>query len=537
MTTCDAPCAVVNQIHRQAYARTSASRHRLSQQRPSPIQNEQRRAREDIRGEPPNARAAPNFDSGTIIKGKSTSNIIDLSLTAPQKDAIDALNTFQTPFAVIEARRKAGVRPDESSIREMKAYWARLGHTPEDLDRLNVVHVAGTKGKGSVCAFVASILGRYDRPRPRRQGQGQDQGGDGGAGKLKVGLLTSPHLVAVRERIRVGAAPLSEAAFARYFFEVSDALTSAGPGASVLPGDAEPRSRPIYARYLTLMALHVFLREGVDVAVVETGVGGEYDATNIVGRPAAAGISTLGIDHVFVLGDTADKIAWHKGGIIKAGCPAFAVEQPAFPSTEDVLRARAAEKGAELTVLGVDARLAASGVKVRPDAAFQRRNASLAVALAEAALRRVDPEGFKAGDEGERLPAEFKDGIEKVVWRGRCEVKEDGGGRLRWHIDGAHTTDSLRVAARWFAGENEGRRGPRVLIFNQQGRTEAIDFLEGLHAGARREDGSSFDHVVFCTNVTHAATGYKRGTSMGSHWHEDRWMWRLTGCRFCEPPV
>lgn len=426
----------------------------------------------------------------------------------PPKDAIDALNTFQTPFAVIEARRKAGIRPDESSVREMKAYWARLGHTPEDLDRLNVVHVAGTKGKGSVCAFVASILGRYDHPRGKQDGKAVRKE------KLKVGLLTSPHLVAVRERIRVGAAPLSEAAFARYFFEVSDALTTA-PGASVLPGDAEPGSRPIYARYLTLMALHVFLREGVDVAVVETGVGGEYDATNIVSRPAAAGISTLGIDHVFVLGDTVDKIAWHKAGIMKAGSPAFAVEQPAFPSAERVLRARAAEKGGvDLRVLGVDPRLAASGVAVRPDAAFQRRNASLAVALAEAALLRVDPEGGFQREDGDTLPAEFKDGIEQVVWRGRCEVKEEEGGRLRWHIDGAHTTDSLKMAARWFSGANEGRRGPRILIFNQQGRTEAIDFLEGLHSGAKREDGSSFDHVVFCTNVTHATTGYKRGTSI-----------------------
>lgn len=389
----------------------------------------------------------------------------------------------------------------------MKAYWARLGHTPEDLDRLNVVHVAGTKGKGSVCAFVASILGRYQR----RGGSGGGQADGQPGGKLKVGLLTSPHLVAVRERIRVGASPLSEASFARYFFEVSDALTTP-PSADLAPHEAEPGSRPIYARYLTLMALHVFLREGVDVAVVETGVGGEYDATNIVARPAAAGISTLGIDHVFVLGDTVDKIAWHKAGIMKTGCPAFAVEQPAFPSAEGVLRARAGEKGVDLRVLGVDPRLAASGVQVRPDAAFQKRNASLAVALAEAALQRVDPEGFKR--DGERLPAEFKDGIEQVVWRGRCEVKEEEGGKLRWHIDGAHTTDSLKMAARWFVGVNEGRRGPRILIFNQQGRTEAIDFLEGLHSGAKREDGSSFDHVVFCTNVTHATTGYKRGMSM-----------------------
>lgn len=402
---------------------------------------------------------------------------------------------------MIEARRKAGIRPDESSVREMKAYWARLGHTAEDLDRLNVVHVAGTKGKGSVCAFVASILGRW-----------QHHGEKAEKKKLKVGLLTSPHLVAVRERIRIGAAPLSESTFARYFFEVSDALTT-GPNAStLLPEDAEPGSRPIYARYLTLMALHVFLREGVDVAVLETGVGGEYDATNIVAHPVATGISTLGIDHVFVLGETVDKIAWHKAGIIKAGSANFAVEQPAFPSAEDVLRRRAEEKGADLKILGVDPRLAAGGVGVRPDAAFQRRNASLAVALAEAALARVAPEGFRRDEN--TLPAEFREGIEQVVWRGRCEVKEEEGGRLRWHIDGAHTTDSLKMAARWFVGANEGRKGPRILIFNQQGRTEAIDFLDGLHSGAKRENGSSFDHVVFCTNVTHAATGYKRGTSM-----------------------
>ncbi|ROW07990.1 hypothetical protein VMCG_03656 [Cytospora schulzeri] len=390
-------------------------------------------------------------------------------------DAIDTLNTFQTPFAVIEARRKAGIRPDANSTREMKAYWARLGHAPEDLDRLNVIHVAGTKGKGSVCAFI--------------------------------GLLTSPHLIAVRERIRIDSQPLSEALFARYFFEVLDGLTT-GTSAALFPQDAEVGSKPIYARYLTLMAFHVFLREGVDVAVVETGVGGEYDATNVVGRPLATGITTLGIDHVFVLGSTVEEIAWHKAGIMKAGCPAFAVEQTAFPSAEGVLRARAGEKGVGLRIVGVDPRLERSGVDVRPDAAFQKRNVSLAVALAETALEKLDPEGFRRDEE--RLPAEFKDGIEQVVWRGRCEVKEEEGGRVRWHIDGAHTTDSLKVAAKWFTEECGARKGPRVLIFNQQGRTEAIDFLDGLHSGAKREDGSSFDEVIFCTNITYATTGYKR---------------------------
>lgn len=360
-----------------------------------------------------------------------------------------------------------------------------------------MIHVAGTKGKGSVCAFVASILARH------QQSQAQTHGDQ--ARPRKIGLLTSPHLIAVRERIRLDNQPLPESLFAKYFFEVHDALSAS----TTCPGDAEPGSKPIYARYLTLLAFHVFLREGVDAAVVETGVGGEYDATNVVGRPLAAGITTLGIDHVFVLGDTVDKIAWHKAGIMKPGCPAFAVEQVAFPSAEDVLRARAAEQGdVKLRIVGVDERLQNGGVQVRPDAPFQRRNASLAIALAETALARIDPEGF-ARDE-RTLPVAFKEGIEQVVWRGRCEVKEEGRA-TRWHIDGAHTTDSLRMAARWYAGECEGRRGPRVLIFNQQGRTEAVDFLDGLHAGAKREDGTAFDHVMFCTNVTYAATGYKRG--------------------------
>lgn len=262
----------------------------------------------------------------------------------------------------------------------------------------------------------------------------------------------------MRERIRLDGAPISEELFARYFFEVFDLLSTPTPttAAAVNPSDAQPGSKPIYARYLNLLAFHIFHRERVDAAIVETGVGGAYDATNIVAQPLATGISTLGIDHVFVLGARIEEIAWHKAGIMKAGCRAFAVEQSGFPAAMEVLKARAGEVGVEggLRVVGVDGRLAAGGVRLRPDALFQKRNASLAIALAEAAVERIDPDGFRRSEEG--LPVAFKEGIEKVVWRGRCEVKEEGA--VRWHIDGAHTTDSLKVAARWFTDECEGRR-------------------------------------------------------------------------------
>lgn len=389
----------------------------------------------------------------------------------------------------------------------MRVYLRRVGLAPADLDRLNILHVAGTKGKGSTCAFAASILLKHRAARgiPRR-----------------VGLFTSPHLISVRERIRIDDAPLAEDLFARYFWEIWDRLGQAeeaeqknkAEGAAAAGGsDAMIESagggwggvpmptRPIYARYLTLMSYYVYLREGVDVAVYETGIGGEYDVTNIVERPVATGISTLGIDHVAVLGHTLEEIAWHKAGIMKHGSAAFTVAQ--FPEAADVLQKRAEEKDVDLKVLDVDPRL--QGVNVRPDALFQKRNASLGIALAEAVLEKLDP-SFKPDDE--KLPKEFVEGLEQVVWRGRCEVKAEG--LVVWHIDGAHTADSLKVATKWFADECATRKGPKVMIFNQQGREEAVDFLEGMIKTLEAEGQGSFEHVVFCSNVTYAATGYKR---------------------------
>ena len=256
----------------------------------------------------------------------------------------------------------------------------------------------------------------------------------------KYGLFTSPHLIAVRERIRINSAPISEALFAKYFFEVWDRLGES----NAQPEDAQPGSRPLYARYLTLMSWHAYLQEGVDVAVYETGIGGEFDATNMIEKPVASGISTLGIDHVQVLGDTVEKIAWHKAGIMKSGSPAFSVEQA--PEAAKVLESRAAEKGVTLKTLVIDPRL--EGVKVRPNALFQKKNATLAVALAEAALEKL---GLAEERSPTKLPQKFVDGLEKTVFRGRCEVKQDSN--LTWHVDGAHTADSLKMSAKWFADE------------------------------------------------------------------------------------
>ncbi|KAK7983855.1 folylpolyglutamate synthase [Apiospora arundinis] len=442
---------------------------------------------------------SPHRTMATSTTAAAATSVVGAQRPRTYNDAIDALNSLQTPYAIIEARRKAGIRPDATSIAEMRTYLRRIGYGDgATLDRLNILHVAGTKGKGSTCAFAASILQQYQTSRgvPR-----------------KIGLFTSPHLIAVRERIRIDGKPVSEELFARYFFEVWDMLGQAeeAEGNSTNEGkpvassenvlDVPMPTRPIYARYLTLMSYYLFLQEGVDVAVYETGIGGEYDATNIVERPVATAISTLGIDHVFALGNTVEKIAWHKAGIMKKGSAAFTIEQ--VPEAAEVLQNRAEQKGVDMKVLDIDSRL--QGVNVRPNAVFQKKNASLGVALAEVALKRLDP-SFKP--DSKKLPKEFVDGLEQVVWRGRCEVKTEGP--IAWHIDGAHTVDSLKMATKWFAGECTGKRGPKALIFNQQGRTEAVDFLKGMVDALEAQDGGSFDHAVFCSNVTYAATGYKR---------------------------
>ncbi len=193
------------------------------------------------------------------------------------------------------------------------------------------------------------------------------------------------------------------------------------------------------------MSYHVFLQENVDAAIYEVGVGGEYDSTNIIDRPAVTGISTLGIDHTFTLGDTIDKIAWHKAGIQKKEVPSFSVKQ--ISAAMEIIEKRAKERAVKsFNVVDLDPRL--EGVKIRPDAPFQKSNASLAIALTETLLERLDPSFIP---DIRALPKEFKDGLEQVVWRGRCETKVEGS--VTWYLDGAHTADSIKVAAKWFSGE------------------------------------------------------------------------------------
>ncbi|KAL0256254.1 hypothetical protein SLS55_008646 [Diplodia seriata] len=414
--------------------------------------------------------------------------------------AVTALNTLQSNFSIVDAIRKSGKGMNKNAIPEMIEWFRKAGYEPSDFDRLKPIHIAGTKGKGSTSAFVSSILSQY-------------QSTSSPTAPRKVGLYTSPHLKSVRERIQINNTPLSEEAFARYFFEIWDRLEEAARAEGHDP--QAPGAKPVYFRFLTIMALHAYLREGVDAAVIECGIGGEHDSTNIVVHPTVAAVTSLGIDHVAMLGNTLPEIAWHKAGIFKPGAAALSV--PQGPEAMAVLRQRAAEKGAE-ELVEVGRHPDVDAIKLGLAADFQKTNASLAVAVAASHLRALGDTSIPAAKEinGWTLPAEFRRGLEQVRWPGRCEIRREAG--VAWHIDGAHTLDSIEVAGRWFAEEMAAsssgtpEQQPRILIFNQQTRDAdslARALYSALSAGLAAAAPRPFTHAIFTTNLTFRETGYK----------------------------
>ncbi|KAM7093526.1 folylpolyglutamate synthase, mitochondrial isoform 2-T2 [Molossus nigricans] len=410
------------------------------------------------------------------------------------QEAVRTLNTLQTNASYLEqAKRQRGDL--QTQLEVMKLFLARSGLQVEDLDQLNVIHITGTKGKGSTCAFTERILRDYG---------------------LKTGFFSSPHLVQVRERIRINGQPISPQLFTKHFWrlyhrlEETKALTCSAPQDSSSCG-----SMPGYFRFLTLMAFHVFLQEKVDLAVMEVGIGGAYDCTNIIRKPVVCGVSSLGIDHTSLLGDTMEKIAWQKGGIFKSGVPAFTVPQPDGPLA--VLKERAEQVSCPLYLCPPLEALEEGGppLTLSLQGEHQRSNAALALQLARCWLQQKDHQGtgeLKASRPGLlcQLPlaptfqptSHMRHGLQDTEWPGRTQILRRGP--LTWYLDGAHTCGSMQACVRWFLQALRPQRpssGPevRVLLFNSTGNRDSSALLKLLQP-------CQFDYAVFCPNLTEVSS-------------------------------
>src|SRR2546428_1335992 len=197
-----------------------------------------------------------------------------------------------------------------------------LGHMGNPHRRFKTVHVTGTNGKGSVCAYVASVL--------RKAG-------------YRVGLYTSPHLVRFNERIQVDGVEIPDADVARIYQEMQPAIAKTSGGSKLL--------QPTFFEVTTAMAFHYFAERQIDIGVIEVGMGGRMDATNVI-NPLVAVLTRIGLEHTEHLGKTEDRIAREKAGIIKPGCRVVTVDQ----RTVSILTAQAHVLGCPVTVVGRDVR-------------------------------------------------------------------------------------------------------------------------------------------------------------------------------------
>ena len=318
----------------------------------------------------------------------------------------------------------------EQQFDRLHLYLERLGMT-ESVNAMSYIHVAGTKGKGSTCAFVDACL--------RRAG-------------TRTGLYTSPHLVDIRERYRIDGRPVSKTTFTRNFWWLHAKLRE------TCEADL---GMPAYFRFLTLLGFRIFTERAVDAVVLEVGLGGRLDATNVIRRPAVCGVTSLGLDHVEVLGDTVGKIAREKAGIFKPHCPA--ITSPQVPEAMQALELRAAEvDGCSLTTARpLREWRTPSGDPIRLGLAgkHQELNAALAIELMRVWTRRTSPvwgaDALRCLDAG-TLPETWATGLAETEWFGRAQVVPDDVEDLSWYLDGAHTEESMRHVAEWFCGRADG---------------------------------------------------------------------------------
>ncbi|MBM3826460.1 MAG: bifunctional folylpolyglutamate synthase/dihydrofolate synthase [Verrucomicrobia bacterium] len=343
-------------------------------------------------------------------------------------------------------------------VERMRALSDRLGR-PELA--APCFHVAGTNGKGSTCAMIEAVQRAHGR---------------------LTGLYTSPHLVSVGERIRVGRQAVTEARVA----ELAEALRPHHDALAAQDADLAPT----FFELITAAALLEFRERRTEVNILETGLGGRLDATNVC-VPEVTVITSIGLDHQEFLGPTYADIAREKAGIIKPGAPCVMADLP--PEAEAAVQARAAEVGAPLHLVRERFRDGLPECGMAGD--HQRRNAGAALLACELAAR---------------LPVRddvAREALRSVTWEGRWQRLPLGDSRVLV-VDGAHNEEGARAAEALLAG-----LGSPTVILGALGAARARPLVEAAarHAGrlifVRADDERACDPAELLALVPAAFRG------------------------------
>ncbi len=350
----------------------------------------------------------------------------------------------------------AGLRGPERIRPGLVRIGAALDMTGHPEAAFRTIHIAGTNGKGSTACFAEAILRRV---------LGEP-----------VGLYTSPHLLAPEERIRVGGEQIPAGSFSR------SAAKASALSRNVEGKIGEPLS---YFEEMTWIAFDWFRRRGISLAVMEAGLGGRWDATNVC-VPEASVVTNVGMDHKEWLGSSLGKIASEKAGILREGTPAIVGDLA--PSARKVIVAAARERGCRIWETGRDLHWEESPgglvsfripgmflkrLRIRMQGEFQRHNALLAVAaswIAAAARGRT-------GDVFERA---VRDALAEAKWPGRYSPLAGKGNAGAW-VDGAHNPAAASALARELAKRRDAGIAKRIIaLWSMLGEKDHSGFLRAI---------------------------------------------------------
>ncbi len=341
---------------------------------------------------------------------------------------MEAITDYQAALNFIHGRPRFKKRP---TLERMEAFLAALGHPEQGLP---VIHVAGTNGKGSVVAMTRAMLAQSG---------------------LTVASFTSPFITRFNERIAIDGQPISDADLVKYTRQLAPVVAELDA--------ARPEGGPVEFEIDLALALLYFRDRQPDAVILEVGIGGKWDSTNVIAAPVATAIVTVGYDHMALLGDTLAEIAAQKAGIIKPGRPVISGRLPAV--AQAVVDQQAAKLGSRQLKFGRD--FAASnqipgalypklayrgpglghfGARLGLAGAYQVENAAVALALTTTFLEETD-----------RLlqAAALKQGLATVSWPGRMEVVNSEPLML---LDGAHNLPGIQALVKTIEAEFADRQ-------------------------------------------------------------------------------